>query len=441
MADEYDKEVNNFLTEVTLVPHEDGDNSSIEGIESGGSNDNDNDNDNDDDKKKNRFRWKYAIKQQKTDASTKELQIIYPFLNNDNLQDLKYSEILMIHAPYRAKYKGKTDAMNQFREYLMVAEHSNGIKPLEKISISAVKSRYKRYIELAEYWSDKTGPVLANGQSDTDDDDVLYEQMSVACKIRYNILEFHSDCKALENEDKAREARKEEIASKELSGIQQIKEATLGRFMSEKNDKGKLPLRTTIYDLDNDDHDLDMQKKTPSNSRRFSSSTESGAKHRSVTKTLYIDEQKQYNLLSKTINNSNEQISIDNDKKEKRKHDKLALATDRFNSEKKHRGDMLELQKQQVEHQSKMDEQRIALERSKMEMTHDLEKSRVEREVAMDKSRVEREVAMEKSRVEKEVAMEKSRSEKEVAMMDMMKEMISFMKSDVVKEKKENQSK
>jgi hypothetical protein len=284
----------------------------------------------------------------------------------------------------------------------MVAEHSNGIKPLEKISISAVKSRYKRYIELAEYWSDKTGPVLANGQSDTDDDDVLYEQMSVACKIRYNILEFHSDCKALENEDKAREARKEEIASKELSGIQQIKEATLGRFISEKNDKGKLPLRTTIYCLDNEDHDLDIQKKTPSNSRRFSSSTESGAKHhRSVTKTLYIDEQQQYNLLSKTIKNSNEQISSDNDKKEKRKHDKLVLARERFNSEKKHRSDMLE-------HQSKMDEQRIALEKSKMEMMHDLEKGRVE---------------------------------KEVAMMDMMKEMISFMKSDVVKEKKENQSK
>ena len=105
----------------------------------------------------------------------------------------------MSEQPYRAA--AKTKALESFVLKMRSAVDSSGRKPLELITTGTYRKRISLYQGLAEYWSDKTGPVLANGKPLEDEWRLKdYKEMSVSEKIAFNVENYIDDNKALDEE-------------------------------------------------------------------------------------------------------------------------------------------------------------------------------------------------------------------------------------------------
>ena len=186
-----------------------------------------------------RFRWKFHTINLHKDACGEATKSYHnPFLVDNNFKDLVYSENLVAHNPMRAAYMGKGAAMQTFYDAAKSACYG-GVAPLQS------KSRITAYKQLAEYWTDKTGPVTPDGLHINVDEMKRYRDMSVREKIVYNVDAFISEMKENEQKEKLAETEKAHVQKKEESAISKIKNTALGALID----------LTPITSEDNEDDD------------------------------------------------------------------------------------------------------------------------------------------------------------------------------------------
>jgi hypothetical protein len=154
--------------------------------------------------KGNRHRWKHQnLVGEYYDKTTKSTRYCNTFLDDRNTQDLLFSELLMSEQPYRAA--AKTKALENFVLKMRSTVDTAGRKPLALITSGTYRKRVALYQTLAEYWSDKTGPVLANGTALGDEWRIKdYKDMTVSEKIAFNVENYIDDNKALEEEERVK---------------------------------------------------------------------------------------------------------------------------------------------------------------------------------------------------------------------------------------------
>ena len=144
-------------------------------------------------KKTKRFTWLYALVKQNT-------KTFHPFLNNNNLQDLYFSEKVLEVAPYRAKHGESQKRYNFIIRDLVQKVHSDGTRPLQNLSDFSAKGRFSAYLRLSEQWIDKTGAVFDDGTSPDDSTwGKGYKNMTVREKIAFNVDNILDDVASLES--------------------------------------------------------------------------------------------------------------------------------------------------------------------------------------------------------------------------------------------------
>jgi ribosomal 50S subunit-recycling heat shock protein len=214
MSSEYNKEVDNFLSEVDKLTEEDisardaaAHASSIasesDGVDVGAADETVKVAAKDADK---RHRWKIQnVVGEYHDKEAKTKKYCNPFLDDRNIPDLIFSELLIQEQPYRADVKGA--AIEEFVLKCKAATNDAGLHPLELLSASTYRSRTIKYRTLATYWNDKTGPVMSNGKAlGVDWKLKSYKDMTVAEKIAFNVDNYIEDYKCVEKEASKKEA-------------------------------------------------------------------------------------------------------------------------------------------------------------------------------------------------------------------------------------------
>ena len=162
--------------------------------------------------KAQRFTWKYAIAKQQSFGLQNKSKIINPFLNDNNLQDLYFSEKVIAAAPYRAKHGETQNCYNTIVNDLIQKVHSDGTIPLQKLSEFSAKCRVNAYLNLAEQWKtssdddgNTTGALFHDGTSPNKNMyDKGYNGMTVKEKIMFNV-EYIIDEVAKKKNDKLEE--------------------------------------------------------------------------------------------------------------------------------------------------------------------------------------------------------------------------------------------
>ena len=143
--------------------------------------------------KAQQFRWKYAMVKEKSFGLKNKTKTVNAFLNDNNLQDLYFSEAVIAVAPYLAKDDKETQSRyNTIVKNLIQKVYSNGTIPFQQLTDVSAKSRVMEYMSLAEQWNssddDMTGAVFHDG---TSPDEYMYEKgyfkMTVKEKIMYNV--------------------------------------------------------------------------------------------------------------------------------------------------------------------------------------------------------------------------------------------------------------
>ena len=110
-----------------------------------------------DNNKKPRFKWKFKIRDKEFDSKTKEAKLVYPFLDNTNEQDFLLTQLILKKAPYKA-LNNTGGAWKELNDTLAKTKAKDGSLPFAYIGGKTARNRFNEYKELAEYWSDKTGP-------------------------------------------------------------------------------------------------------------------------------------------------------------------------------------------------------------------------------------------------------------------------------------------
>jgi hypothetical protein len=184
--------------------------------------------------KKPRFIWKYAVVKQIEVGKVKTT--VNPFLDDDNLQDLYFSEKLHAVAPYKAKRGQKDVAITSMVNDLIKTSHSDGTMPLQKLTDYAVTSRLTAYLSLAEQWSDKTGPVFANGESPGEDMQAkAYSNMTIKEKILHNVEDIIEEHACMKNEATKKNDEKVEELKRQDTGVCKLMTMAMGNIESRIN--------------------------------------------------------------------------------------------------------------------------------------------------------------------------------------------------------------
>ena len=126
-----------------------------------------------------------------------------------------------------------------------------GRKPLALITSGTYRKHVALYQTLAEYWSDKTGPVLANGTPLGDEWRIKdYKDMTVSEKIAFNVENYIDDNKALEEEERVKAeatAKKNEQEKKDKEGASTIKTSAVGTYYGNVSIDNNITTNTFLF--------------------------------------------------------------------------------------------------------------------------------------------------------------------------------------------------
>ena len=119
------------------------------------------------------FHWKFKTIM----PSTKKDTNIFPFLNDNNFQDVLLLHLLLLKTPYRAKYGMKMKAWQDFMMELAKQEDPSGRCPLARAKEDGVKKRVEEYLKLPLIWN-KTGSRNDDkvDSSDSSSSDIDYDE-------------------------------------------------------------------------------------------------------------------------------------------------------------------------------------------------------------------------------------------------------------------------
>jgi hypothetical protein len=326
-----------------------------------------------DKQKKNRFRWKYQLEVQKENGLTKELKTIHPFLSNTNDQDLMLSEKLIAYAPYRAGYGDVTKEWKSFRDIVAKAEDSNGKTPLAIVTDSSLKSRYNQYIALSQKVLDKTGLVLPDYSPVNEIElDQPYNTMPVALKIAHNFLSLLNNVRAMENEDRKREAEKEASKQKEDQDVDTIRTAALGKVVA-----------SSSFDSD---VDIGSNKKARRSSIGSINTGTPAVQKKAAVGDFQLDSLvKNFELAQSHRNNMidlmNQKKFDDLQERTKMEKEKFEFEKQRWSSEEENRKMMMQFQMNQAAMDAQHRKNVLDMEMTRIIMQDEMEKNRIRAEL------------------------------------------------------------
>ena len=180
-------------------------------------------------RQKSRFIWKYETVKQ-NEVGNDVTVTVNPFLDDCNLQDLYFSEKVLAVAPFRAKHGQYERMLSSMVNSLINCVHSDGTKPLNKLTEYSAKRRITAYLNLAEQWSDKTGAVFDDGtRPDEDMHEKGYNNLTVKEKILFNVEAIIEEHACMKNQA-SKENEKVEVDKREKIGVGVLLTGAMGNI-------------------------------------------------------------------------------------------------------------------------------------------------------------------------------------------------------------------